>query len=60
MWNDSSHIACLQLDELPLSDADKQQLGSGIQKVAMGGINYFVWGTLALAFVGLILFNFFR
>ena len=49
-----------QLDKLDISEADKQQLGSGMQGMAMAWINSFVWGSVIAGIGLLVLFNFAR
>eukprot|EP00798_Chlamydomonas_sp_ICE-L_P013824 gene13824-19741_t len=57
---DIERVTSTILDGLDMTEADKRELGGAVQKVAIGGIQGAVWGSLVLAILGLLLFNFLR
>ena len=50
----------MQLDTLPITDQQKNEMAGAVEKVALGGINGAVWGSLVMCLVGLVVFNFLR
>jgi uncharacterized membrane protein len=53
-------VCFLQLDTLPISDKEKNEMAGAVEQVALGGINGAVWGSLVMTMVFLVLFNFIR
>ena len=49
-----------QLDSLPITDQQKNEMAGAVESVAMGGINGAVWGSLAMGLMFLVGFNFMR
>lgn len=51
---------CAQLDTLPLTDQQKNEMAGAVEQVAVAGINGAVWGSMVAALLLILLLNFVR
>lgn len=49
-----------QLDTLPLTDQQKNEMAGAVEQVAVAGINGAVWGSMVAALLLILLLNFVR
>ncbi|MEW5296815.1 MAG: hypothetical protein WDW36_000067 [Sanguina aurantia] len=54
---DMDKVTSSLLDNLPISDDQKRELGQGVQQVAIAGIGGAVWGSLVAGLLVLVAFN---
>jgi hypothetical protein len=57
---EGDEITSSLLDRLPMTNAEKAELGGSMQKLAIAGIQGSIWGTLGLLLVVMALLNFAR